>query len=65
MVDREPAQQSNELARLGPGILVAGEDVRERIDNDEARLALSDDGLKRVPNRRRSDDSRAFLSPQP
>ena len=61
VVDRESAQEADKLSRLGPGVLVAGEDVGQRIENDEPRLELLDDRNEAAPDGRcRDNPSFAF-----
>jgi len=41
VVDREAAQQADELPRLRPGVLLAAEYVGEGVEDDDAGLSLS------------------------
>ena len=41
VLDREAAQKADELARLLPGVLIAGEDVGEGVEAHEARLSTT------------------------
>jgi hypothetical protein len=49
VADREATQERYELSRFGSVDFVAGLDIGEAVEHDEARLVLDDHGLDPAP----------------
>jgi hypothetical protein len=57
VVDRHAGQEANELARFGSIDFIAGKQIGEHVEDDEARLDAFDDGLEPTKYGRSGDDA--------